>query len=77
MLIEPEIQIPLPPRLHSIAVLAEHLAVVGDRTTALVPRGDMVGLHLLDREVFATVRTDPLLSLVRLALLSVGKGADI
>ena len=59
--------------LTPVARLTKHLAVVGHRGTALYPRLDMVGLHLLNREMLATTRTDALLPLISLALLSLIK----
>lgn len=53
---------------------AQHLAVIGGRLAALRPRKDMVAVHLVEFEVFATLGADAVLALVCLALLIVVEG---
>ena len=45
----------------AVAVAAEHLAVVRRSVTALRPRSNVVGFHLLNLEMFATNRADTFL----------------
>ena len=66
----------------SVAVPAEHLTVVGHSPSALLPRGDVVGLHLADVKDFPLARAIrvgamPALPLVNLPLGVVVKGPDV
>ena len=47
-----------------VALRAEHLAVIGNSPSALGPRCDVVGLHVLVVEMVAALRTDAVLLLV-------------
>jgi len=58
--------------LPTVVVTAKHLTVLSGSLAALVPRGDVVGLHLLKQEVVATDRADTALPLVGLTLLAGG-----
>ena len=62
----------LPP----IALPAQHLAIIGNGATALFPWGDVVGLHLLYVEMFATDSADALLTFIDLSFRVVVEGTD-
>ena len=52
----------------SIAVAAEHLAVVSNRSTAFYPRRNMIGFHLFYFEMLAAKRTNTALALIDFTL---------
>jgi hypothetical protein len=60
----------------SVAVLAEHLQIVGYGFATLAPRSDVVALHLLNAERLMAERTDAMLSLIGFLLLGIGEGTD-
>ena len=59
----------------SIAIATEHLAVFSHGTTAIAPRCDMVGLHLLNFKVLAADGANTVLPLVDFALGVIIEGA--
>ncbi len=60
----------------SVTVAAEHLAVFGNSSTAIAPRRDVVGFHLLDFKVLAANGTDAILFFINFAFGIVVKSTD-
>ena len=64
------------PRLPAVALAAKHLAVFGDGSSAFVPRRDVVGLHLIQLEMFAADFANAALLFIDFALGVGVEGAD-
>ena len=64
------------PALSAVTLATKHLAVSSHRAAAIAPRRDVVGLHLLDFEMFATDLANALLPFVHLAFRVVVEDAD-
>lgn len=60
----------------SVALPAQHLAVVGNSTSSVVPWRDVVGLHLRELEALSAVGADAALPLVGRQLLRIGESSD-